>query len=247
MMQEIAISSKSLTQPDSPWFDVIPALGISSIDHLYNRLDGAYPGKWRNQFPDGQSIQNWRESWAEAFEDERLSFEEVRVGIRECRKLYGWPPSSAEFIKACRPSLDPLAAYHEAVAGLAARERGDAGSWTSLAIYWAAASMAYDLKMQSYGQIKDRWQAALAAQTAKGQWEPIKEPDPQLGYTPSAPSPAAADITRQMQAAWKREDAAFDHLRWAKRTFERLQAGDRSIPLYTIKAAADALGCEVPV
>lgn len=245
-MQEIAISSKSLTQPDSLWFDVIPALGISSIDHLYNRLDGKYPGKWRAQFPDPQSIQNWRESWVEAFEDEKLTFEEVIVGLRECRKLYTWPPSDGEFIRACRPGLDPLAAYHEAVAGLAARERGDAGNWTSLAIYWAAASMAYDLKMQSYGQIKDRWQVALAAQMAKGQWEPIKEPDPQLGYTPSAPSPAAADITRQMQAAWKREDAAFDHLRWAKRTFERLQAGDKSIPLYTIKAAADALGCEVP-
>lgn len=246
MMQEITLQPKSLTQPDSPWFDVIPSLGITSIDLLYNRLDGKYPGKWRQQFPDAQSIQNWRESWVEAFEEEKLTFDEARAGLSVCRKLYTWPPSDGEFIRACRPGLDPLAAYQEATAGLAARERGDMGTWTSLAIYWAAVGMAYDLKMQTYGQIRDRWQAALAAQMAKGQWEPIKEPEPQLGYTPSAPSADAADITKQMQAAWKREDAAFDHLRWAKRTFERVQAGDKTISLYTIKAAAEALGREVP-
>lgn len=53
------------------------------MDHLYNRLDGAYPGRWRKDFPDPQSVENWRESWVEAFEEEGITQAEVAVALRK--------------------------------------------------------------------------------------------------------------------------------------------------------------------
>jgi hypothetical protein len=234
------------TEPISDWFAVHPALGIASIDHLYNRMDGAYPHKWRANFPDVQSITNWRESWVEAFEEEALTFNEVKRGIRECRRLYAWPPSISEFLIACRPVLEPMAAYQEAVSGLAERERGEPGVWSSLAVFWAAVSLAYDLKMQTYGQIKARWESALTQQMAKGAWDPI--PDIALGleYSPIVDTEMTKKVVNDLRATWKREDAAFDHKRWARKLDEKLSQGDKSVPIMAAKMAHEALGVGVP-
>jgi hypothetical protein len=90
------------TQPFSKWFEVHPGLGISMMDHLFNRLDGAYPHKWRSAFPNQQAIDNFCESWAEAFEEEGITPNDVKVGLKACRNTFDWPPSCAEFIKACK-------------------------------------------------------------------------------------------------------------------------------------------------
>ena len=236
------------TAPISVWFDVVPALGISAIDHLYNRLDGAYPGKWRTMFPDAQSIKNWQEAWVETFEDEGLTMDEVKFGLRECRRMYPWPPSSAEFLKACRPTLDHVAAYDEAIIGLAARERGEVGSWSSLAVFWAASGMAFELRGQTFGAIEARWKAALKAQSAKGNWEPIPPLTPaslQIAYAPSVASRDVVDATKEMRAAWRKQDASFDHLGWAKKIVKRIESGDKTVPLLVMKNAAEALGIKL--
>src|SRR5205823_10890347 len=72
-----ALAEAVTTRPYSKWFEPHPGLGISLMDHLFNRLDGAYPHKWRANFPDPQSVDNWQESWVEAFEERS---EERRVG-----------------------------------------------------------------------------------------------------------------------------------------------------------------------
>ena len=98
------------TQPFSKWFEVHPGIGISMMDHLYNRLDGAYPHKWRSAFGTQQAIDNWNESWAEAFEEEGITPNHIKAGLRACRSLFDWPPSCAEFIKACKSAV-PQAAH----------------------------------------------------------------------------------------------------------------------------------------
>lgn len=90
------------TQPFSKWFDVHPGLGISMMDHLFNRLDGAYPHKWRSAFANQQAIDNFCESWAEAFEEEDITPNHIKNGLKVCRNSFDWPPSCAEFIKACK-------------------------------------------------------------------------------------------------------------------------------------------------
>ncbi len=236
---------RTSTAPISKWLDVHPALGISMMDHLFNRLDGAYPHKWRSAFASQDAIINWRESWAETFEEENLTTAEVQTGWKACRRLYDWPPSIAEFLRACRPALDPLAAYHEALSGLAAREAGEIGLWSSPAVYWAAVGMAYDLKMQTHGQIKGRWERALAEQSAKGQWEPIPAPMLQIGVSAGTRTTSGTEgVVDEMRSAWKKADAQFDHKRWARRILERVESGDKAINLMQLKSANEALGIQ---
>lgn len=159
------------------WLEIHPNLGISIMDYLFNRLDGAYLHKWRKDFQSPQAVDNWAESWAEAFEAESITLEDIATGLNACRSRFDWPPSCAEFIKSCRLSIDPIVAYHEAVEGFLARERGEIGHWSHPATYWAAMCISvFDFRTQSYAQIKSRWEKALRDQVVRRDWPLIPQP-----------------------------------------------------------------------
>lgn len=233
------------TRPYSQWFEPSESLGISLVDHLFNRLDGAYPHKWRSNFANQQAIDNWAESWVEAFEEEGITPNDVKVGLRECRRRFAWPPSCAEFIQACRPGVDPLRAYYEAVAGVQARFAGEHGAWSHPAIYWAAMPLATELQQQTFSQVKARWETALEQQLVKGTWDEI--PRPMLALT--APGQSATS-TEKARAAIKQaigsvlhKPAHHDPKGWARKLVARHQAGERITPTQ-LSMAQQALGEE---
>jgi hypothetical protein len=242
------LNSTSAANPFDAWFEAVPALGgLSMMDHLYNRLDGAYPHKWRSNFPTTDAIDNWKTSWAEAFEEEDIKPGDIRNGLKACRSQYDWPPSCAEFIKACRPSVDPMVAYYEAVNGVQARARGEMGKWSHPAIFWAAMPMAFDLGQQTFSQIKVRWQHALAEQMDHQEWASIPEPMVAL------PAPGkgalskekAEQMVQQLGAALKPKT---DHLIWMKRILEREKRKDKTLTAVQIEYAHRArknLGLEI--
>ena len=215
------------------------------MDHLFNRLDGAYPHKWRSAFPTQQAIDNWCVSWAEEFEDSGIVPADIKAGLKACRTKYDWPPSCAEFIKACRPSVDFLVAYYEAVAGVAARKNGEMGVWSHPAVYWAAVPLAFDLGQQTYSQMKTRWEQALTEQMARGEWAAI--PAPLLAL----PEPGKTELSREKAAQLAKEYGAegvaktatskTDHKHWAKKIKARQKRGDKSLTLIQIKFADEAL------
>lgn len=135
--------------------------GLSVIDHIYNWLDGLYPFLWRNRFQNKVSVENFRKTWAAAFTEQQVTFEEVRLGLRNCQTLYEKPPTFPEFLKACRPPLDYDAAYEEAV--VQARRRREFGDdrWSNPAIFWAAAEVGHDLTHLRYADFRPRWIRAL--------------------------------------------------------------------------------------
>ncbi|MNV07124.1 hypothetical protein D3C71_975400 [compost metagenome] len=149
--------------------------GISLIDHLWNRLSGTYGGRWLKDFPDMQSIENWKAAWAEAFDEENLTPHDVAEGLRACRRMSpDWPPSVGEFIRACRPALEPEVAFYSAVAGMAARHNGEQGNWPHPAIFWAAVETgAHDIQHCSYATMKARWERALNEVLSRGEWKPV--------------------------------------------------------------------------
>lgn len=149
--------------------------GISLIDHLWNRLSGTYGGRWLKDFPDMQSIENWKAAWAEAFDEENLTPQDVAEGLRACRRMSpDWPPSVGEFIRACRPALESEVAFYTAVAGMAARHNGEPGNWPHPAIFWAAVEVgAHDLQHCPYTTMKARWERSLNEVLARGEWKPI--------------------------------------------------------------------------
>jgi hypothetical protein len=240
-----ALPSSPSTRPLSQWFDPVPALGISCIDHLYNRLDGAYPHKWRSNFPDQQAIDNWAESWVEAFEEEGITPQDVKVGLRECRRRHGWPPSVAEFMQACRPTLDPTKAYYEAIAGLEARGKGEFGTWSHPAIFWAAWSMRRELREQAYSAVRARWETALQQHLDKAELAEIPQPALELtapGKSTTSPTAAKAAIAKLVNSVVNRP-ASTDPKGWARKLLARADAGEKLTPAQ-VQIARDALGTE---
>lgn len=238
------LPSSPSTRPYSQWFEPHEKLGISMMDHLFNRLDGAYPHKWRSNFANQQAIDNWMESWVEAFEEEGITPADVKNGLKECRRRFTWPPSCAEFIQACKPPVDPLKAYYEAVAGVQQRFMGEAGTWSHPAIYWAAMPMAQELREQGYSTVRARWEAALSSQLEKGAWETIPEPALMLE------APSRASTNEKAKQAIKRiignimnKPANHDQKGWAKRILARDAAGEK-VSAIQIKFAREALGAE---
>jgi hypothetical protein len=154
-------TTKPSTSPLSAWIDPHPKLdGVALIDHLFNRLDGLYPHRWRSAFANQQAIDNWRIAWAEGFVEEGITMAEIKRGIAECCRLFDWPPSFAEFVKACRPALDYERAFAEAVEQMRRRDAGE-DRWSTPAVYWAATKLGNDLQAHPYASLKGRWQAAL--------------------------------------------------------------------------------------
>ncbi|NKI68931.1 hypothetical protein GN109_05820 [Collimonas pratensis] len=231
----------------SAWFEELEAFdGLSAMDHLFNRLDGAYPHKWRSNFPNADAIDNWKTSWAEAFEEEGIRPADIRGGLRACRTKYDWPPSCAEFIKACRPSVDPLIAYYEAVNGLQARAKGETGEWSHPAIFWATLNIAGDLLNQPFSKMKTQWERALEVQMAKHEWEEV----PKSMLALAAPgktllSRESADkMVKEIGAAGvtKKMDAPTDCKRWARNVLERAKRKNHGLQDWVIADAKKALG-----
>src|SRR5690606_37598562 len=96
-----------------------------------------------------------------------------------------------EFLRLCCPWMTPEVAYHEAVRGMSARQRGEIGEWSHPAVYWAAVGVSsIDLLNSTYGAIKARWEKVLADELARGAWPPIPE------VRAALPAPGQASTTR---------------------------------------------------
>lgn len=235
-------TSTQLANPFNAWFEQHEKLGGKSLmDHLYNRLDGAYPHKWRSNFPGPEAIDNWKCSWAEAFEEEGITPTHVKAGLKACRSKYDWPPSCAEFIKACKPSADTTKAYYEAVYGLQARLKGNMGEWSHPAVYWAASSMAFDIANQTYSQIKDRWELVLAEQMGRNEWSDI--PQPMIAL----PAPGKTELSKEKAKAMLDQLGASDilkpkaeHTFWYRDILAREKKGDKTLPMIQRRFAHEA-------
>lgn len=221
--------------------------GISALDHLFNRLDGMYPGSWRKNFTTEQSIENWKAECEQVFIEEGVTLAQIATGLRECRRLHpGWPPTVPQFANACNPPVDPVQSYHEALAGLEARGKGEVGVWSHPAIFWAATGLSRDLALQPGQFMKDRWAAALKAQLARGAWDPIPPPRvllPAPGKSQTGPEDAQRMLAKLgALGITKTAKAAIDGKRWARRIMERLDAGDKTLKPFQVKEARIALG-----
>jgi len=232
------------TAPASAWLQVHPALGITLMDHLFNRLDGAYPHKWRSAFPDERSVENWRESWAEALDEAAITFEEMRIGLRVVRMRYDWGPSVTEFIKACRPSVDPVLAYHEAMAGLNERSAGRIGEWSHRAVFWAAMQLKAQLRTQPYAHVRAVWEHVLTTQMARNDLPDIHAPSIELpapGQTRTQPERAREYIAGIHGAKELEAVSGYDSRGWARAVLQRAERGE-GVTITMCKMAEQALG-----
>lgn len=181
----------SLTLKRNEWLEPrqVGERKLSLMDHLFNRLDGMYPNRWRAAFADKSAIQNWTEAWADAFVDEGITPPQIADAVRQCRRLYDWPPSLTEFLKACKPQLDAEAAFSEACEQMRLRDDGR-DKWSHRAVYWAAVEFGtWDLRNASWQTAKARWTRLLTEKLAQ---QDLPEVPPRRDALP-APGQGSAD------------------------------------------------------
>jgi hypothetical protein len=216
----------------------INPLPMAWIEKLFDRMISFYGHKFLDMWRD-VDLQGVKETWAH--ELGKLSRDEIARGANALM-TQEWPPTLPQFIKLCRPAIDAVAAYYEAVNGVIAREHGNIGEWSHPAIFWASVKVgAFDLKHQTYSAIKGRWEGALNEELAKGNWTAIPEPMIALPAPTNAASKEVAERYIAETQVIKKQESNVDHKRWAKLIMERHKAGDKTLTHIQISFAKEAL------
>lgn len=227
----------NLTTPESSTSTPLQAW----VEKLLRYMLAAYGKKFTDQWCMVEQ-RDIVEVWAEELEG--LTHAELKAG-KDALVDRVFPPTLPEFKRLCRPGVDPLKAYYEAVAGVQARFAGEHGEWSHPAIYHAAMPMAVELREQSYSQVKARWETALAQQLAKGAWEEIPIPMLQLtapGQSTTSSEKARAAIAHLVSSVVNRPGSA-DPKAWARRLLAREHAGEKLSPTQ-VHMAREALAHE---
>lgn len=226
---------------DSPSTNDWPknALPKKVIEWLFDKM----LSKWGKQFVDRWAIIDADKlllDWAKALGG--LTELEFRRGVAKLDS-FDWPPSQPEFLKACRPEVDPLTAYYEAIEGARSRERGEVGTWSHPAIFWASVRVStFDLMSLSYSQIKGRWESSLAMELAKGNWEPIPSPTLMLQHNKTKISREdAGKVLSKLKEASGVKPSEADPKGWAKKILQRHADGDKTLGLIQVEFARQAM------
>jgi hypothetical protein len=210
----------------------------SWIDALFAKMSSLYGNKFSDMWRDS-NMQAVKSVWSE--ELGKLSRDEIARGANALI-TQEWPPTLPQFIKMCRIEFDPLSAYYEALNGAVARESGEMGEWSHPAIFWAMVAVgAFDIKNQTYSQIKARWESALADQVKRGSWADIPVPALALPVPSQKSEKAVAEKYIAETQVIKHHDEKVDHKRWAKNIMQRHRQGDKTLTHIQITFAKDAL------
>lgn len=207
-----------------------------AVEWLLNKMKSlwgkSFMDKWGMLAP-GEMLDTWMKGLR------NISEIEFRRGVTKLNQIER-PINLPEFLKLCRPEINPLNAYYEALEGSRRREQGEVGTWSHPAIFWASVRVsAFELKSQTYSQIRTRWESALAAELAKDQWEPIEAPKiaiPAPGIKVS--KEAASKLLKNVKL---KSSPGSDGKKWARVILERLKNGDKTLLPIQIKFAREAL------
>ncbi|MDQ8033233.1 MAG: hypothetical protein REJ50_14565 [Bordetella sp.] len=210
---------------------------------VINEMRALYGARFMQQWQ-GLTPRELKSAWETHLSG--LSEREVHAGLLACLAR-DWPPTLPEFLRLCRPWLNPEAAYHEAVAGLAARRRGEAGRWSHPAVYWAAvATSTHDMLHSTYGAMKARWERSFAEVLGQGRWEPVP---PALTELPAPAhdraSRARAEAALQRILATQSQRGTRDGRAWARQVLsEQARRGGKRYSSTVLEMAGRALDIE---
>jgi len=110
---------------------------------------------------------------------------EIARGIAACRERV-FAPTLGEFLRLCRPSLDPEWAWYEAGDGLRRRDDGEMGDWSHPAVWRAACVMSSEVRGGDYQRHRTRWVYTLKREFSAGWGDGVKPPLVQIAHKPTA-------------------------------------------------------------
>ena len=214
-------------------------------NQVINEMRALYGARFTQQWQ-GLTPRELKSSWETHLHG--LQEAEVMAGLQACLSR-DWPPTLPEFLRLCRPWLHPEAAYHEAVAGLAARRRGEPGRWSHPAVYWAAvAASTHDLLNSTYGAMKARWERAYADSLQQTRWDPVPPVVPELAapvHDRAARARAEAALARILATQTQAPRGDRDSRAWARQILtEQARGGGKRYSTGVLEMAGRALAIE---
>ena len=141
---------------------------VSWIERIFERMSCFYGTKFADAWRGVDDV-TVKAVWAESLAG--YTGEEIKRGLDACLTR-DWPPTLPEFLKLCRPPMDLVSAYHEAIAQMRNRNselqaERDRELWSDASIFWAAVETGSDLTSLSYDKIEKRWQAEITKAKAR--------------------------------------------------------------------------------
>ena len=114
--------------------------------------------------------------------------QEIARGLTACRTRE-FAPNLGEFLRLCRPALDPETAWFEAQSCLMQRDNGEVGDWSHPAVYRAAREMGIEVRGGDFKVHRKRWEFLLEREFRKGVLMGIPRPAIAIGHGPVATRP----------------------------------------------------------
>lgn len=131
---------------------------LSWVDALFERLILTYGAKFADLWHKVDQAKV-KALWAEELGE--YGRDEIARGVASL-KTRDWPPTLPEFLKLCRPPIEPTGAHAEACEKYPLHLEGKDVTWSRPEIYWAAVKVgAWNLKNVMYRQLETRWKDAL--------------------------------------------------------------------------------------
>ncbi|MTW11414.1 hypothetical protein GM658_12485 [Pseudoduganella eburnea] len=220
------------------------ALPISWVESLFKRMHFSYGARFADMWA-GVNPDEMKQHWAQRLGE--LSRSELATGYRMLESR-DWPPTLPEFIKLCRPNLDPEPAFYEALAQGIKRERADPHDpdvWSHPAIYWAWVKIgAFAIANQGYEALRPRWVDALRHYVELPGLEAVPEKRQELpapGKARLRPERARELLSQLRLKGMPQRAGVSGQTEWAKTILEKYGRGE-SVCIAAIEMAEEALG-----
>ncbi|MFZ6755771.1 hypothetical protein ACO0K9_01010 [Undibacterium sp. Ji50W] len=220
----------------------VPDVWMDWTSKLFKFMEACYGNKFLDMWASADLVAVKR-VWALTLMT--LTRDELMRG-RQGLMTRDWPPALPEFVKMCRPGIDPATAFYEAQEQGRAREEGRPNVWSHPSIYWAWRTIgAFEFRNQNYQTLRSRWEKALADEMGKGKWDAVPVTALQLTAkmkTTAISKRGAAELSKAVASVNKLGDQQVDHKAWMKKAATKIANGDASVPLYVMDSLQEMMG-----
>jgi hypothetical protein len=154
---------------------------------IFDRLSGQLGSKMADLYS-GVPAETVQAEWAAALAEYHPN--EIARGLAACSER-SFAPVLGEFLRLCRPALDPEWAFYEAADGLRQRDAGEVGNWSHPAVWRAACTMGSEVRAGDWKAHRSRWTYTLRREFDAG-WGDIPAPAIRIGHEVKAGGPPSA-------------------------------------------------------
>ncbi len=145
---------------------------LSWVEKLFSIMALNYGSKFADTWG-GVKEADLKEHWAQKLAG--YTGDELRAGVAAL-DTRDWPPTLPEFLKLCRPPIEPATAHIEACQKYHRWLDGEVVTWSRPEVFHAAQKVgAWDLRNLPYKQIEARWREALETAPRTAPPAPMKQ------------------------------------------------------------------------